>query len=200
MTDGEYSLQDSIDTISAVIERKKKEISDLEGKLKRYRKQEKKDAVSELIRYINADMISYITVLADMKEDDSILEGLDIDNPDEVDRPDCYDRYLESQGSDVVDQEMKADEIRADHCALVLDCWYRDIGEQALKSKKMVKHMLKDPYILSVIGETIFDDDELFSKLSGLVDDSKKKSKKKAKKGKKRSRRSRTCFHPCGNR
>ena len=200
MTDGEYSLQDSIDTISAVIERKKKEISDLEGKLKRYRKQEKKDAVSELIRYINADMISYITVLADMKEDDSILEGLDIDNPDEVDRPDCYDRYLESQGSDVVDQEMKADEIRADHCALVLDYWYRDIGEQALKSKKMVKHMLKDPYILSVIGETIFDDDELFSKLSGLVDDSKKKSKKNAKKGKKRSRRSRTCFHPCGNR
>ena len=102
MTDGEYSLQDSIDTISAVIERKKKEISDLEGKLKRYRKQEKKDAVSELIRYINADMISYITVLADMKEDDSILEGLDIDDPDEVERPDCYDRYLESQGSDVV--------------------------------------------------------------------------------------------------
>ena len=64
----------------------------------------------------------------------------------------------------------------------------------------MVKHMLKDPYILSVIGETIFDDDELFSKLSGFVDDSKKKSKKKSKKGKKRSRRTRTCFHPCRNR
>ena len=184
MEDSDYGLQDSIDTITAVVERKKKELSDLEGKLKRYRKQEKKDAVEGLMKYIHADMVSYITVLADLTGDDTSLEGLDLDGIDDVDRPDCYDRYLESQGSDVVEQELKADEIRADHCSGVLESWYEDIGEQALGSKKMIKVMLNDPYILGVIGEAIFDDDVLFDKLNKMVSGP-KKSKKKSKKGKK---------------
>ncbi|MBO4569462.1 MAG: hypothetical protein J5674_05890 [Candidatus Methanomethylophilaceae archaeon] len=186
MTETDYSLQDSIDTISAVVERKKNEISDLEGKLKRYRKQDKKDAVEGLIKYINADMVSYITVLADLSGDDSLLEGLDLDGIDDVERPDCYDKYLESQGSDVVEQEMKADEIRADHCSGVLEAWYEDIGLQALGSDKMIRVMMKDPYILGVIGEAIFDDDILFDKLNKCFSGSKKKSKKKSKKGKKK--------------
>jgi hypothetical protein len=193
MSDGEYS-EDAIKTITAVIDRKKNELVELDKKKSRVRKAEKLEGIDKLIAYINADIASYIAVLADMKDDESLLEGIDLEDLDEVDRPECYDRYMKTLGEEAVELDEKASEIRADHCDMVMETIGQEMGEKALKSGKMIKIMLDDPYMLSVIGETIFYDDKLYEEFSKLFDmeepdkkkgKSKKKGKKKAKKGKK---------------
>jgi len=189
MSDGEYS-EDAIKTITAVIDRKKNELVELDKKKSRVKKAEKLEGIDKLIAYINADIASYIAVLADMKDDESLLEGIDLEDLDEVDRPECYDRYMKTLGEEAAELDEKASEIRADHCDMVMETIGQEMGEKALKSGKMIKIMLDDPYMLSVIGETIFYDDKLyeeFSKLFDMEDPDKKKgkSKKKSKKGKK---------------
>ncbi|MBO4348531.1 MAG: hypothetical protein IKM91_09180 [Candidatus Methanomethylophilaceae archaeon] len=193
MSDGEYS-EDAIKTITAVIDRKKNELVELDKKKSRVRKAEKLEGIDKLIAYINADIASYIAVLADMKDDESLLEGIDLEDLDEVDRPECYDRYMKTLGEEAAELDEKASEIRADHCDMVMETIGQEMGEKALKSGKMIKIMLDDPYMLSVIGETIFYDDKLYEEFSKLFDmeepdkkkgKSKKKGKKKSKKGKK---------------
>ncbi len=193
MSDGEYS-EDAIKTITAVIDRKKNELVELDKKKSRVRKAEKLVGIDKLIAYINADIASYIAVLADMKDDESLLEGIDLEDLDEVDRPECYDRYMKTLGEEAAELDEKASEIRADHCDMVMETIGQEMGEKALKSGKMIKIMLDDPYMLSVIGETIFYDDKLYEEFSKLFDmeepdkkkgKSKKKGKKKSKKGKK---------------
>ncbi len=193
MSDGEYS-EDAIKTITAVIDRKKNELVELDKKKSRVRKAEKLEGIDKLIAYINADIASYIAVLADMKDDESLLEGIDLEDLAEVDRPECYDRYMKTLGEEAVELDEKASEIRADHCDMVMETIGQEMGEKALKSGKMIKIMLDDPYMLSVIGETIFYDDKLYEEFSKLFDmeepdkkkgKSKKKGKKKSKKGKK---------------
>ncbi len=193
MSDGEYS-EDAIKTITAVIDRKKNELIELDKKKSRVRKAEKLEGIDKLIAYINADIASYIAVLADMKDDESLLEGIDLEDLDEVDRPECYDRYMKTLGEEAAELDEKASEIRADHCDMVMETIGQEMGEKALKSGKMIKIMLDDPYMLSVIGETIFYDDKLYEEFSKLFDmeepdkkkgKSKKKGKKKSKKGKK---------------
>lgn len=193
MSDGEYS-EDAIKTITAVIDRKKNELVELDKKKSRVRNAEKLEGIDKLIAYINADMASYIAVLADMKDDESLLKGIDLEDLDEVDRPECYDRYMKTLGEEAAELDEKASEIRADHCDMVMETIGQEMGEKALKSGKMIKIMLDDPYMLSVIGETIFYDDKLYEEFSKLFDmeepdkkkgKSKKKGKKKSKKGKK---------------
>jgi len=193
MSDGEYS-EDAIKTITAVIDRKKNELVELDKKKSRVKKAEKLEGIDKLIAYINADIASYIAVLADMKDDESLLEGIDLEDLDEVDRPECYDRYMKTLGEEAAELDEKASEIRADHCDMVMETIGQEMGEKALKSGKMIKIMLDDPYMLSVIGETIFYDDKLYEEFSKLFDmeepdkkkgKSKKKGKKKSKKGKK---------------
>lgn len=193
MSDGEYS-EEAIKTITAVIDRKKNELVELDKKKSRVRKAEKLEGIDKLIAYINADIASYIAVLADMKDDESLLEGIDLEDLDEVDRPECYDRYMKTLGEEAAELDEKASEIRADHCDMVMETIGQEMGEKALKSGKMIKIMLDDPYMLSVIGETIFYDDKLYEEFSKLFDmeepdkkkgKSKKKGKKKSKKGKK---------------
>ena len=193
MSDGEYS-EDAIKTITAVIDRKKNELVELDKKKSRVRKAEKLEGIDKLIAYINADIASYIAVLADMKDDESLLEGIDLEDLDEVDRPECYDRPIKTLGDEAAELDEKASEIRADHCDMVMETIGQEMGEKALKSGKMIKIMLDDPYMLSVIGETIFYDDKLYEEFSKLFDmeepdkkkgKSKKKGKKKSKKGKK---------------
>ena len=193
MSDGEYS-EDAIKTITAVIDRKKNELVELDKKKSRVRKAEKLEGIDKLIAYINADIASYIAVLADMKDDESLLEGIDLEDLDEVDRPECYDRYMKALGEEAIELDEKASEIRADHCDMVMETIGQEMGESALKSSKMIKIMLDDPYMLSVIGETIFYDDKLYEEFSKIFDmeepekkkgKSKKKGKKKSKKGKK---------------
>ncbi len=191
MSDGEYS-EDAVKTITAVIERKKKDLEDLVKKKSRVRKAEKIEGIEKLIAYINADIASYVAVLADMKDDESLLEGIELEDLDEVDRPDCYDDYMKSLGEEASELDLKASEIRADHCDMVMETIGQEMGEKALKSKKMIKVMLDDPYMLSVIGETIFYDDKLYDEFSKLFDmdvpDKKKGKKKDKKKSKKKGK------------
>ena len=191
MSDSENIDGDAIETITAVIERKKQELDDLEKKKSRTRKEEKVEEIDRLIAYINADLASYIAVLADMKDDDSLLDGIDLSDFDEADRPDDYDDYLKSLGEEAVELDTKASEIRADHCDMVMETIGQEMGEQALSSKKMIKVMLEDPYMLSVIGETIFYDDQLYEEFSKIFDPEimEKKGKKSKKKGKKKSKK-----------
>ncbi|MBR4216800.1 MAG: hypothetical protein IKR87_03605, partial [Candidatus Methanomethylophilaceae archaeon] len=102
MSDGEYS-EDAIKTITAVIDRKKNELVELDKKKSRVRKAEKLEGIDKLIAYINADIASYIAVLADMKDDESLLEGIDLEDLDEVDRPECYDRYMKTLGEEAAE-------------------------------------------------------------------------------------------------
>ena len=126
-----------------------------------------------------------------MKDDDSLLDGIDLSDFDEADRPDDYDDYLKSLGEEAVEFDTKASEIRADHCDMVMETIGQEMGEQALSSKKMIKVMLEDPYMLSVIGETIFYDDQLYEEFSKIFDPEimEKKGKKSKKKGKKKSKK-----------
>ena len=193
MSDGEYS-EDAIKTITAVIDRKKNELVELDKKKSRVRKAEKLEGIDKLIAYINADIASYIAVLADMKDDESLLEGIDLEDLDEVDRPECYDRYMKTLGEEAAELDEKASEIRADHCDMVMETIGQEMGEKALKSGKMIKIMLDDPYMLSVIGETIFYDDKLYEEFSKIFDmeepeKKKGKSKKKGNKDKKKSKK-----------
>ena len=56
------------------------------------------------------------------------------------------------------------------------------IGEEALGSKKVMKLLAEDPYICSVIGEAIFNDDELYAEFRKIIEaKNAKKSKKKKK-------------------
>ena len=144
MSDGEYS-EDAIKTITAVIDRKKNELVELDKKKSRVRKAEKLEGIDKLIAYINADIASYIAVLADMKDDESLLEGIDLEDLDEVDRPECYDRYMKTLGEEAAELDEKASEIRADHCDMVMETIGQEMGEKALKSGKMIKIMLDDP-------------------------------------------------------
>ncbi len=192
MADVEYNEEDAVATITAVIERKKKELEELGKKKSRVRKAEKIENIDKLMAYINADVASYIAVLADMTDDESLLEGIDVEALDEAERPECYDRYLSKLGEEAVEQEAKASEIRADHCDLVMEVIGKEMGEKALKSSKMIKIMLDDPYILFVIGETIFYDDKLYDEFVKLFDiemPDKKDKKKSKKKDKKKSKK-----------
>ncbi len=192
MADEAYGAEDAINTISAIIDRKKTEIDSLNDKKARTRKAEKVEELDELISYIRADLASYIAVLADLKDDESLLESIDIEDLDESERPETYDKYMKSLGEEAVELESKASDIREKHCNAVMEVIGQEMGEQALKSDKMIKIMLDDPYMLSVIGETIFYDDTLYDEFSKLFDTelSDKKSKKKGgKKGGKKDKK-----------
>jgi len=193
MADEAYGAEDAINTISAIIDRKKTEIDSLNEKKARTRKAEKIEELDKLIAYINADLASYIAVLADMKDDESLLEGIDIEDLDETERPESYDKYLKSLGEEAEELDAKASEIRSNHCDMVMEVIGQEMGEKALKSDKMIKIMLDDPYMLSVIGETIFYDDKLYDEFAKLFDaelsDKKKSKKKGGKKDKKKSKK-----------
>ncbi|MBR6205339.1 MAG: hypothetical protein IKQ60_09960 [Candidatus Methanomethylophilaceae archaeon] len=191
MSDGEYSEEDATNTIEAVIELKKRELEDLAKKKDKARKAEKAEEIEGLMAYINADLASYKALLSDMKDDESLLDGIDLTDFDTVDRPECYEDYMKSQGEEDAELDAKASRLRADYCDDVMETISQEIGEEALRSKKMVKAMLEDPYILSVIGETIFYDDKLYEQFSDLLDedvDSKKGKKKSKKKSKKKGK------------
>lgn len=183
--DDDYTMEDAISVLNSTIRRKEIEIENLRKKLKRLTKQESINAVEELIRYLQADRTAYIAVVADMTDDDSLLEGLNTDG-EPVDCPVKYDQYLNGLNADDLENELDAEEIRADYCDEVMELMYYAIGEEALNSKKMVKFLLDDPYALSTLGELIFYDDYLYDNFRAIIDAKKeKKEKKKAKKAKK---------------
>ena len=133
-------------------------------------------------------MLSYLTVLADMTDDETILDGFDVDSQGDVECPDDYQDYLKSLSVEDAELESKADEIRTEYCNEILDENYQSIGISALLSPEMMEYILQDPYILGVIGDAIFNDDDLYDKFCGILE-TKKKGKKKGKKGGKGSKK-----------
>ena len=126
--------------------------------------------------------MAYITVIADMPEDDSLLEGLDLDTENTVDCPVMYDQYLNGLDADDLENELDAEEIRAEYCDEVVELMCQGGGEMALTSKKLMKLLAEDEYACSVIGELIFYDDDLYDAFRKIVE---AKAEKKAKKKKK---------------
>lgn len=175
----EYTLDQAVDVLTQTIERKRNEIAALEKKKRRFRKESSIQPIQELIDYLNADLTAYITVVADMKEDDSMLEGLDLDNSKVVECPSMYDQYMSGLSADDLDNELEADAIRADYCDAIVQELCIDIGRDALKTKKMIKTILEDPYTLEAIGELIFYDDFLYDEYQTIMAQKKAKKKKK---------------------
>ena len=182
--DEDYTIEEAVTIIRKAIERKKKEVADLEKRIKRFKREDRINEMQELIDYLKADTIAYITVLADMTDDDSLLEGLDLDTENVAECPVKYDQYISGLSADDLENELEADEVRAEYCDEVVEMMCYDIGENALKSKKMVKFLLEDPYALEALGELIFYDDYLYDTFRALAESEKDKDKKKKKKRK----------------
>lgn len=175
----EYTLDQAVEVLTQTIERKRNEIAGLEKKKRRFRKESSIQPIQELIDYLNADLTAYITVVADMKEDDYMLEGLDLDNNKVVECPSMYDQYMSGLSADDLENELEADAIRADYCDAIVQELCIDIGRDALKTKKMIKTILEDPYTLEAIGELIFYDDFLYDEYQTIMAQKKAKKKKK---------------------
>ena len=184
--DPEYTIEEAAAVLEKAVERKRLEIASLEKRKRRLRKESSVAETQELIDYLEADVTAYLTVIADMKDDDTILEGLDLDRDEAVECPVGYDRYVSGLCADDLENELEADEIRAEYCDEVVEAMCYDIGEAALKSKKMVKFLLDDPYALEALGELIFYDDYLYDTFKALASESKDKGKDGKKKKKKK--------------
>ena len=187
--DEDYTIEEAVTIIRKAIERKKKEVGDLEKRIKRFKREDRINEMQELIDYLKADTIAYITVLADMTDDDSLLEGLDLDTENVAECPVKYDQYISGLSADDLENELEADEVRAEYCDEVVEMMCYDIGENALKSKKMVKFLLEDPYALEALGELIFYDDYLYDMYRSVASKDEAKSKGKGGKDKKKKKK-----------
>ena len=187
--DEDYTIEEAVTIIRKAIERKKKEVADLEKRIKRFKREDRINEMQELIDYLKADTIAYITVLADMTDDDSLLEGLDLDTENVSECPVKYDQYISGLSADDLENELEADEVRAEYCDEVVEMMCYDIGENALKSKKMVKFLLEDPYALEALGELIFYDDYLYDMYRSVASKDEAKSKGKGGKDKKKKKK-----------
>ena len=187
--DEDYTIEEAVTIIRKAIERKKKEVADLEKRIKRFKREDRINEMQELIDYLKADTIAYITVLADMTDDDSLLEGLYLDTENVAECPVKYDQYISGLSADDLENELEADEVRAEYCDEVVEMMCYDIGENALKSKKMVKFLLEDPYALEALGELIFYDDYLYDMYRSVASKDEAKSKGKGGKDKKKKKK-----------
>lgn len=175
----EYSPEEAEEIIRVAVDRKATELASLRKKMARLKKEESIVQTQELIDYLEADRIAYIAVLADMTDDESLLEGVDVDSRRVVDCPTKYDCYLDGLDADDLENELEAEDIRADYCDMIIQDVCTEIGERALDSKKMVKALLEDPYALSIIGELIFYDDYLYDTYTAIMEAKAEKKKKK---------------------
>lgn len=178
--DEEYTIEQAVEVLRSAVERKRVEVADLEKRKKRLRKESSIGETQELIDYLEADITAYLSVIADMTDDDSLLEGLDLDG-EAVECPVAYNKYISGLSADCLENELEADAIRADYCEEVIEELCTGIGEKALKSKKMIKFLLDDPSALEALGELIFYDDYLYDAFKAIGDEPKGKKKKKKK-------------------
>lgn len=176
----DYTLEQAVEVLNRAVERKRAEVAALEKRRRRLKKESNIAEVDSLIEYLEADITAYVTVIADMTDDDSLLEGLDLDKGT-VECPVGYDRYISGLSEEDLDNELEADAIRADYCDQVIQDLCQTIGERALRSKKMIKFMLDDPTAAEAVGELIFYDDYLYDAFKALGNESKGKKKKKKK-------------------
>lgn len=180
----EYTVEEAVSIIDRTIERKRSEIEALRKKGNRLKNETKKQENEQLIAYLNADITAYMTVIADMKDDEALLDGLDLD-ADPVPAPENYSEYINGLSADDLENEQESETIRADYCDGVVEDMCTQIGEAALKSKSMIKAMLEDPYAMEQIGEIIFYDDYLYDLFRSISEEKSKDKKDKKKKKKK---------------
>jgi hypothetical protein len=181
--DSDYSYEEALEVLRKTVDRKQNEIDTIEKKMRRFRKEERREAAQELVDYLRADRTAYLSVIADMTDDDTLLEGLDTEAV-VVDCPRLYDDYLSNLSADDLENELDAEEIRADYCDEVVELMCEGIGQEALGNKKMLKVLMDDPEACSIIGEYIFYNDEFYAYFTALME--KKKAKKEKKKAKKK--------------
>ncbi|MDO5852686.1 MAG: hypothetical protein Q4Q62_01220 [Thermoplasmata archaeon] len=185
LSEEQYTVEEAVAVLEKTVERKRSEIEGLEKKAKRLKNEDSKRLNAELIAYMKADVTAYVTVIADMTDDSSMLEGIDLD-ADPVPAPENYADYVNGLGADDLENELEAQSIRADYCDAVVEDLCVNIGQSALESKKMLKALLDDPFALEQIGEVIFYDDYLYDLFVSLSEEkAKDKGKKKKKKSKK---------------
>ncbi|MDO5861590.1 MAG: hypothetical protein Q4Q58_02155 [Thermoplasmata archaeon] len=184
LSEEQYTVEEAVKVLEKTVGRKKAEIADLEKKAKRLKNADSLRHNSELTAYLKADVTAYITVIADMTDDDKLLEGLDLD-ADPVPSPEKYADYVNGLSADDLENELEAESIRADYCDAIVEDMCLSIGEGALSSKKMLKALLDDPYAMEQIGEIIFYDDYLYDLFVTLSEDKEKDKPKKKKKKKK---------------
>lgn len=177
--DEEFSLEQAVETINKAVERKREEIENLEKTKNRLKKEERIAETQSLIDYLNSDIKVYLSVVSDMLDDDSVLEGVELDD-DPVSAPENYQKYLDGLSADDLENEQEAESLRADYCDAIVEEMCISIGKTALGSKKMIKVLLDDPYALERIGELIWDDEYLYDAITAIAES------KKAKKGKKK--------------
>lgn len=175
----EYTPEEAVEVIRRAVDRKKDEIAALTKKMARLKKEESIQQNQELMDYLEADLVAYLAVLADMTDDESILDDVEVDSRRIVECPTKYDCYLDGLSADDLENELEADDIRADYCDGIIQDMCTDIGERALSTKKMVKALLEDPYALTQIGELIFYDDYLYDTYTAIMEAKAEKKKKK---------------------
>lgn len=185
-----YTPEETVEIINRAVARKRSEVAAIQKSMSKVKRASSLAEKQALVDYLNADINAYVSVIADMTDDDSLLEDIDSDAaPVEV--PENYQKiYLDKLSVDDLENEQEAEELRADYCDGVIEDMCTSIGETALSSKKMLKVLLDDPYALELIGEIVFYDDFLYDQLKALVEDEdkpKKKSKDKSKKSGKKS-------------
>lgn len=179
----EYTLDEAVSIIEKTIERKTSEIEALKKKAPRLKNVARIKANEAMIAYMEADIAGYKTVIADMTDDPSYSEDVDLDS-EPVPVPDCYQDYIDGLSADDLENELDSESIRADYCDDIVQEMCLEIGQTALGSKKMLKALLDDPFALEQIGEVIFYDDYLYDLLKTIAESDGEKSKKKKKKKK----------------
>ncbi len=185
----EYTVEEAAEIMSRTVARKRSEAAAIGRSLGRVKKASSIAEKQALLDYINADINAYVSVIADMTDDDSLLDGIDTD-AEPVSVPENYQKaYLDRLSIDDLENEQEAEEIRAEYCDAVIEDMCASIGETALSSKKMIRALLDDPYALEVLGEVIFYDDSLYECLRAIVEEGDEKLKKKDKKSKKKSKK-----------
>lgn len=177
----EYTLDEAVSILEKTIERKNSEIEALKKKAPRLKNEVRIKANQAMIAYMEADVAGYKTVIADMTDDPSYSEDVDLES-EPVPVPDNYQDYIDGLSADDLENELDSESIRADYCDGIVQDMCVDIGATALSSKKMLKALLDDPFALEQIGEVIFYDDYLYDLLKSIAESDDKKGKKKKKK------------------
>ena len=169
----EEHLNNAIDTINEVINRKIREIVFFEAEGSKER----------LINYLKLDISSYINVLNDISDMGHNLEKMEFDEEmaDEFEVSGEFQNYLDNLSAYDLDKENEADELRKEYYEELVDNLSFEIGLDVIQNKKMLKALLKNDLTIMALGDIVLGDEnlyEMYEKNCSKVDKPKKKKKK----------------------
>jgi hypothetical protein len=169
----EEHLNNAIDTINEVVNRKIREIESLEVK----------GNEEKLINYLKLDISSYINVLNDISDTENILEKMEFDEEmaDEFEVSGGFQNYLDNLSSYDLKKENEADDLRNEYYEELVDNLSFEIGLDVIQNKKMLKAILKNDLAIMALGDIVMSDEglyEMYEKNCSKIDKPKKKKKK----------------------